>query len=105
MTEMEAMIDNSLTKSAKKKKKDKSGNVGQMQVDGDFKVEPSEAPAKKLDTSDWPLLLKNFDKLNVRTNHYTPLPFGSSPLKRDLSNYVKSGFLNIDKPSNPRYGH
>ena len=105
MTEMEAMIDNSLTKSNKKKKKDKSGNVGQMQVDGDFKVEPSEAPAKKLDTSDWPLLLKNFDKLNVRTNHYTPLPFGSSPLKRDLSNYVKSGFLNIDKPSNPRYGY
>jgi len=100
MTELEAMIDTG-TKSAKKKKKDKSGNVGQMQVDGDFKVEPSEAPAKKLDTSDWPLLLKNFDKLNVRTNHYTPLPFGSSPLKRDLSNYVKSGFLNIDKPSNP----
>merc|ERR1712226_816337 len=89
-------------KSEKKKKKDKKNkSVGDMQVDGDFKVEPSEAPAKKLDTSDWPLLLKNFDKLNVRTNHYTPLPFGSSPLKRDLSNYVKSGFLNIDKPSNP----
>merc|ERR1711962_884264 len=72
-----------------------------MQVDGDFKVEPSEAPAKKLDTSDWPLLLKNFDKLNVRTNHYTPLPFGSSPLKRELTDYVKAGFINLDKPANP----
>ena len=24
------------------------------------------------DTSNWPLLLKNVDKLNVRTNHFTP---------------------------------
>ena len=54
-----------------------------------------------LDTSDWPLLLKNFDRLNVRTNHYTPLPFGASPLKRDITNYIKSGFLNLDKPANP----
>merc|ERR1712025_354879 len=48
-----------------------------------------------------PLLLKNFDKLNVRTNHYTPLPHGASPLKRDIQNYVKSGFINLDKPANP----
>jgi len=99
MTEMEVLNDSTLTK--KKKKKDKSGSVGDLQVAGDFRVEPSDAPAKKLSTADWPLLLKNFDKLNVRTNHYTPLPFGSSPLKRELSDYVKSGFLNIDKPSNP----
>lgn len=98
MTEMEALNDSTLTK--KKKKKDKS-SVGDLQVAGDFRVEPSDAPAKKLSTADWPLLLKNFDKLNVRTNHYTPLPFGSSPLKRELTEYVKSGFLNIDKPSNP----
>jgi len=39
--------------------------------------------------------------LNVRTNHYTPLPFGASPLKRDITNYIKSGFLNLDKPANP----
>ena len=65
MTEMEALNDSALTKSAKKKKKDKS-SVGQLQVDGDFKVEPSDKPAKMLDTSEWPLLLKNFDKLNVR---------------------------------------
>jgi len=96
--------DSSLTKSKKKKKnkdKENDSSVGKMQLEGSFCVEPSDKPAKALDASDWPLLLKNFDKLNVRTNHYTPLPFGSSPLKRDLSNYVKSGFLNIDKPSNP----
>ena len=44
---------------------------------------------------------QNFDKLNVRTNHYTPLPDGCSPLKRDIRSYVSSGFLNLDKPSNP----
>lgn len=66
----------------------------------DFKIEPSE-DVSKLDTSLWPLLLKNFDKLNVRTKHYTPLPFGHSPLKRPISEYIKTGFINVDKPSNP----
>jgi len=37
----------------------------------------------------------------VRTNHYTPLPHGASPLKRDIVNYVKSGFICLDKPANP----
>ena len=45
--------------------------------------------------------LQNFDKLNVRTSHYTPLPFGCSPLKRDIDQYIKSGFINLDKPPNP----
>lgn len=39
--------------------------------------------------------------MNVRTNHYVPIPHGCSPLKRDISEYVKSGFINLDKPSNP----
>ena len=72
-----------------------------LQADSSFVVEPSEKPPPKLDTSDWPLLLKNFDKLNIRTNHYTPLPHGASPLKRDIQNYIKSGFINLDKPANP----
>lgn len=89
-------------KSEKKKKKDKKNkSVGDVQAETSFKIEPSEKPAQALDTSDWPLLLKNFDKLNVRTNHYTPLPHGSSPLQRDITNYVKSGFINLDKPANP----
>lgn len=75
-------------------------DLGVLQKTGDFSVKPSEKSVK-LDASQWPLLLKNFDKLNVRTNHYTPLPHGSSPLNRDIKEYVKSGFINLDKPSNP----
>uniref|UniRef100_A0A8C9NT22 H/ACA ribonucleoprotein complex subunit DKC1 n=1 Tax=Serinus canaria TaxID=9135 RepID=A0A8C9NT22_SERCA len=60
-----------------------------------------ESRVAQLDTSQWPLLLKNFDKLNVRTAHYTPLPSGANPLKREISDYVRSGFINLDKPSNP----
>ncbi|XP_050676594.1 H/ACA ribonucleoprotein complex subunit 4 [Leptidea sinapis] len=87
--------------SEKKKKKNKDAvTLGAFQKIGDFKIEPSEA-VSKLDTAYWPLLLKNFDRLNVRTNHYTPLPFGHSPLKRPISEYIKSGFINVDKPSNP----
>lgn len=75
-------------------------DVGEAQHSGDFVVKPSDAAAK-LDTSEWPLLLKNFDKLNVRTNHYTPLPEGCSPLKRNLKDYVSAGYINLDKPANP----
>jgi len=85
----------------KKKSKDKDRDLGQIQADGTFVVEPSEKPPPKLDTSEWPLLLKNFDRLNVRSNHYTPLPHGASPLKRDIQNYIKSGFICLDKPANP----
>ena len=53
-------------KEGKKKKKQKEKSLGDIQLLTTFKVEPSEAPPKALDTSDWPLLLKNFDKLNIR---------------------------------------
>ncbi|PZC71493.1 hypothetical protein B5X24_HaOG213222 [Helicoverpa armigera] len=87
--------------SEKKKKKNKDAvSLGTFQKIGDFKIEPTES-VTKLDTAYWPLLLKNFDRLNVRTNHYTPLPFGHSPLKRPIAEYVKAGFINVDKPSNP----
>lgn len=55
----------------------------------------------KLDTSSWPLLLKNYDRLNVRTAHFTPLPMGTSPLKRPLAEYLRYGVINLDKPANP----
>ena len=93
-------MDESPPKKDKSKKKNKK-SLGEIQAESSFRLEPSEKPPPQLETSEWPLLLKNFDKLNVRTNHYTPLPFGSSPLKRDLINYVKSGFINVDKPANP----
>jgi H/ACA ribonucleoprotein complex subunit 4 len=39
--------------------------------------------------------------MNIRTNHYTPLPNGSSPLNRSIEEYVKTGCINLDKPVNP----
>lgn len=75
-------------------------SVGEQQAAGDFAI-PVEQAAPKLDTSRWPLLLKNYDKLHVRTGHYTPIPSGSTPLKRDLKEYLSYGCINLDKPSNP----
>ncbi|KAI1774164.1 putative rRNA pseudouridine synthase [Hypoxylon cercidicola] len=66
----------------------------------EFSIKPT-AVTPSLDTSTWPLLLKNYDKLLVRTGHFTPIPNGSSPLTRDLKSYVSSGVINLDKPSNP----
>ncbi|KAI9296775.1 Cbf5-Nop10-Gar1 complex [Neoconidiobolus thromboides FSU 785] len=54
-----------------------------------------------VNTSEWPLLLKNYDQLLARTGHFTPIPSGSSPLARDLKNYLRYGIINLDKPSNP----
>lgn len=71
-----------------------------MQLQADFQIQPSN-DAPKLTSAEWPILLKNYDKLNVRTNHYTPLPFGCSPLKRAITDYIKAGVINLDKPANP----
>lgn len=54
-----------------------------------------------MQSSEWPLLLKNYDKMNVLTTHYTPIPSGSTPLKRPLKEYLKYGIINLDKPANP----
>jgi len=65
---------------------------------------PMIAPSKhtpKLDTSSWPLLLKNYSDLHIRTSHYTPIPCGSSPLSRKLKDHISSGVINLDKPANP----
>ncbi|KAF8973902.1 putative rRNA pseudouridine synthase [Flammula alnicola] len=74
--------------------------VASAQLNGDYAIK-SEKSAPALDTSEWPLLLKNYDKLLVRSSHFTPIPSGCSPLKRDIISYVKSGVINLDKPSNP----
>lgn len=75
-------------------------NIAEVQHSENFLLKPSSV-VEQLDTSQWPLLLKNFDKLNVRTAHYTPIPAGYSPLKRPIQEYLKSGFINLDKPANP----
>lgn len=71
-----------------------------LQAVTDFLIKPDKS-APALDTSKWPLLLKNYDKLNVRTGHYTPIPAGFTPLRRPLKDYVSYGCLNLDKPANP----
>ncbi len=71
-----------------------------QQQDSNHVLESSNKKGS-LNSQDWPLLLKNFDKLNIRTHHYTPLPNGSSPLNRPIEDYVKAGCINLDKPVNP----
>ena len=103
------------TKSEKKKKKSLSSTAAaettatatptgatgpQHQQTADYLIKP-EKSTPKLDTSKWPLLLKHYDKLNVKTGHYTPIPAGSTPLKREISDYVRLGIINLDKPANP----
>jgi len=66
----------------------------------DYMIQP-EKTTPKLDTSKWPLLLKNYDMLHVRTAHYTPIPCGMSPLKRSIKEYITYGVCNLDKPANP----
>ncbi len=66
----------------------------------EFAIKPSKTQAV-LDTSKWPLLLKNYDRLNIRTAHYTPIAQGNSPLKRPLKDYTQYGVINLDKPANP----
>lgn len=47
-------------------------------------------------------MFKNYTKLNVKTYHYTPIKeCGSTPLKRSMTEYLKYGVINLDKPSNP----
>ncbi|MCJ1260164.1 centromere/microtubule-binding protein cbf5 [Lobaria immixta] len=66
----------------------------------DLIIKP-ESTTPTLDASKWPLLLKDYSKLLVRTGHFTPIPVGCTPLKRDLKSYISSGVINLDKPSNP----
>ncbi|KEP63847.1 UNVERIFIED_CONTAM: rRNA pseudouridine synthase [Hammondia hammondi] len=65
-----------------------------------YAIEPNSS-SPPIDTSKWPLLLKHYDRLNVRTGHYTPLPHGCSPLCRPLQQYINYGAMNLDKPANP----
>ena len=64
------------------------GQIASAQVEGDYAIKP-ESSQPKLDTSNWPLLLKNYDKLLVRSAHFVPIVAGCSPLKRDITSYVK----------------
>nr|CCA17096.1 H/ACA ribonucleoprotein complex subunit 4 putative [Albugo laibachii Nc14] len=82
-----------------KKKKRKQSMELERKPDTDLIAPESYTPT--LDTSKWPLLLKNYNTLNIRTGHYTPIPCSSSPLKRNIQDYVRYGIINLDKPANP----
>jgi len=83
-----------MSETAKARKKRKASSDGQTMI------QPSNT-TPKLDTSSWPLLLKNYNELHVRTSHYTPIPMGSSPLSRPLKEHLSYGVINLDKPANP----
>ena len=89
---------------------DKKSKEKSTVAENEFVIK-SESKSPELDTSQWPLLLKNYDKLNVRSYHYTPIPVGNSPLNRPLKDYISYlrrfgmrtsyGCINLDKPANP----
>lgn len=60
----------------------------------DYSIKP-EANVAAVDSSQWPLLLKNYHRMIAKTGHFTPIPNGSSPLKRDIKSYVSSGVINL----------
>uniref|UniRef100_A0A069DU67 Putative pseudouridine synthase n=1 Tax=Panstrongylus megistus TaxID=65343 RepID=A0A069DU67_9HEMI len=83
-----------------KKKSKKVMSLGDFQEEGEFHIKPSsEEP--ELHSSNWPLLMKNYTQLHTKTNHFTPLAYGSSPLQRSVNDYIRAGYINLDKPSNP----
>ena len=99
--------------SNKKRKSSSAEGGGNVVVANHHNVVPSTttstnmmmiAPSNhtpKLDTSTWPLLLKNYSDLHIRTSHYTPIPCGSSPLSRSIKDHISTGVINLDKPANP----
>ncbi|KAK8810227.1 hypothetical protein WA538_000666 [Blastocystis sp. DL] len=80
--------------------KDKKTEEKTVSAEQEYVIK-SENKTPELDTSEWPLLLKNYDKLNVRSYHYTPIPVGNSPLNRPIKEYISYGCINLDKPANP----
>lgn len=74
--------------------------VDMTKEEEDYVIKP-ESTTPAIDTSEWPLLLKHYNRLLVRTGHFTPIPVGCNPLRRDLKSYISSGVINLDKPSNP----
>eukprot|EP00551_Chaetoceros_affinis_P010678 CAMPEP_0203672158 /NCGR_PEP_ID=MMETSP0090-20130426/7741_1 /ASSEMBLY_ACC=CAM_ASM_001088 /TAXON_ID=426623 /ORGANISM="Chaetoceros affinis, Strain CCMP159" /LENGTH=478 /DNA_ID=CAMNT_0050537413 /DNA_START=1377 /DNA_END=2816 /DNA_ORIENTATION=- len=85
---------------SKKKRKAEDGSTTNANTSLGHMIQPS-SHTPKIDTSKWPLLLKNYSDLHIRTSHYTPIPSGSSPLSRPLQDHISYGVINLDKPANP----
>jgi H/ACA ribonucleoprotein complex subunit 4 len=98
LTNLSKTFTETMGKSSKKKLTEEE--VAEVQHETAHAMQPS-SKAAKLSASDWPLLLKGYDKLNSLTSHFTPLVEGNSPLQRALKEYISAGCINLDKPSNP----
>ncbi|KAF4696796.1 H/ACA ribonucleoprotein complex subunit dkc1 [Perkinsus olseni] len=81
---------------AKTKKEAAPATTADAQKSTDCVIKPSSV-SPPIDTSKWPLLLKNYDRLNVRTGHYTPSALRLLPAQPHLL----YGVCNLDKPVNP----
>ncbi|EAN86375.1 putative centromere/microtubule binding protein cbf5 [Trypanosoma cruzi] len=76
--------------------------IGEIQRNEDFRISlEAQDSESTLPPGQWPLLLKNYDQMNVRSSNFTILECGWSPLRRPLKEYLKYGMINLDKPSNP----
>jgi len=64
-------------------------------------IVPPTQNVKPVDMSTFPLLLKDNDKLLVRTGAYTPLAHGHTPLGRPIDKLKQYGVISLDKPANP----
>eukprot|EP01013_Petalomonas_cantuscygni_P006278 TRINITY_DN1721_c0_g1_i2.p1 TRINITY_DN1721_c0_g1~~TRINITY_DN1721_c0_g1_i2.p1 ORF type:complete len:582 (+),score=193.28 TRINITY_DN1721_c0_g1_i2:105-1850(+) len=83
---------------------DDTEQVAKAQWKEDFAIPSDDKDAEssiELNSKSWPLLLKNYSKLNVRSGHYTPIRAGATPLRRSLDEHMKYGMIVLDKPANP----
>lgn len=80
-----------------------SRKIAVLQENNDFLIPSGDNKADEsvLPVSQWPLLLKNYTDMNVRSRHFTQSESGFNPLRRPLNEYMKYGMINLDKPSNP----
>lgn len=54
-----------------------------------------------IDRDAWEASVSDDSTVLVRNSHFTPIPHGCAPLRRDIKSYISSGVINLDKPSNP----
>jgi H/ACA ribonucleoprotein complex subunit 4 len=66
-----------------------------------FVIESKTDKKTTTNMADWPLLLKDYDKLHIKSSHFTPLSCGFSPVARPIDELKKYGVINLDKPANP----
>lgn len=64
-------------------------------------IKPEATKKTKNQSANWPLLLKDYENLHVKTGHFTPLSDGYSPVERPIEKLLEYSVINLDKPANP----